>query len=291
MEDNETIKTKIETISNLPTLPEIVVRILKIINDPTTSAQNVAQLVCQDLSLSAKILRLANSAFYGVPRSITGINQAVVLLGLKIIRTIVLSLTVFDMFPGDRHSTLFNRTAFWRHCTSCGLLCRFLAEEISNFSLIDGEEAFCAGLLHDIGKVVMEQYLHDDFHKALQQAKSKKLSMYDAEKKLLGYTHTDVALWLTSGWNLPASIQVPMVFHHTPSGAADCAAMTALCHFADHLCYELKLTIDEDYIGPPLDGAALRLLGISDECIGNVKLRLAQELDKVDLFCAVASGI
>jgi HD-like signal output (HDOD) protein len=285
------LKRKIEQITNLPTLPEIVVRILRIVNDPDTSAGEIARAVSQDPPLSAKILRLANSAFYGMPRSITSIQNAVVLLGSKVIRTIVLSLTVFDLFPGDRAVSLFNRTAFWRHSTSCAFLCRFLSEAMEGVFPFYAEESFCGGLLHDLGKVVMEQYLHEEFHQALRCAKEKQLPLYDAEMKTLGYAHTDVAEWLTSRWDLPASIQLPMVFHHSPSDAPQCKNLVALCHFADYLCYQLKLSIDVDFIGPALHGDSLKELDISSEHVEKVSAQLAKELDKINLFCDMTSGL
>jgi HD-like signal output (HDOD) protein len=284
------LQSKIEQITNLPTLPAIVTRVMQIVNDPSSSANDVAFVVGQDLALSAKILRLANSAFYGVPRTITSISNAVVILGLKVINTIVLSLTVFDLFPHEKKSTLFNRTAFWRHCTSCALICRFLTERMKKFVPFDAEEAFCAGLLHDIGKVVMEQYLHEDFHKALKHAKHKKIPLFQAEKQTLGYNHSDVAQWLTSGWQLPDQLCFPLVHHHDPRNAKEHADIVALCHYADFLCYELKLTIDEDYVPPSLDPSCVEALDITPEDIESLKGRLAAELERVNVFCEIAQA-
>jgi HD-like signal output (HDOD) protein len=235
-------------------------------------------------------MRLANSSFYGMPHTITSIHNAVVILGFKVINTMVLSLTVFDMFPNEKKSSLFNRTAFWRHCTSCGLICRFLSQHLRSFVLLDPEEAFCAGLLHDIGKVAMEQYLHDDFHKALKHAKQKKIPLYDAEKETLGYAHTDVAQWLTANWQLPAAISLPLSYHHDPQNVKDRADIVALCHYADYLCYELKLTIDEDYVPPALSRPEVDKLGFSSEDIEALKLALADDLEKVNAFCDIAGA-
>ncbi|HEX7510906.1 MAG TPA: HDOD domain-containing protein, partial [Chitinivibrionales bacterium] len=284
------VRASVERITNLPTLPAIVGRVLRIVNNPESCAKDLAAAVEQDVTLSAKILRLANSAFYGIPKTVTSINGAVVILGFKVIRTIVLSLTVFDMFPGDSKSPLFNRTAFWRHCTSCALIARSLARRLTGVYPFDAEEAFCAGLLHDIGKVVMEQYIHEEFHGALRHAKTASLSPYQAEMEKLGYAHTDVAQWLTQRWDLPAALHIPMVFHHDPLAAPQCGAMAALCHFADHVCYDLKLTIDESYTAPPVHAEVARKLGISEDDIESVKLQLVNELDKVDLFCGVAAA-
>jgi HD-like signal output (HDOD) protein len=284
------LQSKIGQLTNLPTLPIIVTRVMQIVSDPSSSANDVAFVVGQDLALSAKILRLANSAFYGAPRTITSISNAVVILGLKVINTIALNLTVFDLFPHEKKSSLFNRTSFWRHSTSCGLICRFLTERLRKFVLFDAEEAFCAGLLHDIGKVVMEQYLHEDFHKALKHAKHRKISLYEAEKETLGYSHTDVAQWLMSGWQLPVQLSLPIIRHHDPQHAKECGDIVALCHYADYLCYELKLTLDEDYAPPPLNAASVESLEIRPEDIEDLKGRLSMELERMNIFCDIAAG-
>ncbi len=288
MQINEQIKDKIQHIANLPTLPQIASHLIKIINDPLTSSSDVAFIIGQDLSLSAKVLRLANSAFYGVPRSITNINSAVVILGLKVLHTMVLGLTVFDMFPENkRTANLFNRKAFWLHSLSCALISKFLATRIRKFILFDPEEAFCAGLLHDIGKVVMEQYLHEDFHKALETAQREKISMYDAENAILGYNHTHVAEWLTESWGLPSELQLPLLFHHTPSECCQYQDIVTLCHYADWLCYELGMNNDK-YDPPMLDLETIKILKLDNKDVEDLKDLFKKELEKMLVFFDIA---
>jgi HD-like signal output (HDOD) protein len=286
----EQLKDKIEHFANLPTLPLLASRLMSIINNPLTSSSDVAFVVGQDLSLSAKVLRLANSAFYGIPRSITNINNAVVILGLKVINTMVLSLTVFDMFPGDNHSTsLFNRKAFWIHSLSCGLIAKFLASRIRKVILFDPEEAFCAGLLHDIGKVVMEQYLHDDFHQALDHAAQQKIPIYQAEQEMLGYCHTDIAEWLTETWSLPTEIRYSLIYHHNPTNATQCKDIISLCHLADWLCYETGMVIDKKYEAPELQENCITLLKLLPQDIDSIKEQLPEELEKTSIFYNIAN--
>ena len=233
----EELQDRIKTIANLPTLPHIASRLMQIVHSPETSADAVASLVSQDISLSAKVLRLANSAFYGIPKSINTLNNAVVILGFKIIQTMVLSLTVFDMFAceDDDDGAVFDRNEFWNHSLRCATIARLLAHRRRRNFALDPEEAFCAGLLHDVGKVVMEQYLNADFHRALHHARSNGLSNFDAERETLGYTHCDVASWLTGSWSLPDEIEQPLICHHEPEDATICSASVMTCHIADAL--------------------------------------------------------
>jgi HD-like signal output (HDOD) protein len=236
------------------------------------------------------VLRLANSAFYGMPRTITNINNAVVILGLRVINTMVLSLTVFDMFPDDKKKALFNRTAFWRHSLGCGLICKLLASRMRKFVLFDPEEAFCAGLLHDIGKVAMEQYLHDEFRGALAHAVKKSMSLVDAEKAVLGYTHTEVADWMTAGWDLPAELHAPLIFHHTPGEVTQCADAVALCHYADYLTYQNGLSIDPQFVAPALNKKAIEGLRLTSADVEFVKSVLPDEMKKLEVFFDIASN-
>lgn len=290
MLESEELREKIASITNLPTLPQVASRLMTVINDPGTSSQDVSFIVGQDMSLAAKVLRLANSAFYGMPRTITNLNNAVVILGFRVLNTMVLSLTVFDLFPQDRTRVLFDREAFWRHGLGCGIIAKLLAQKMRKFVLFDPEEAFCAGLLHDIGKVAMEQYLHDDFRRALAWARDKKISSFAAEQQVLGYTHTEVASWLTSSWDLPAELHAPLLYHHEPALAGPCADVAALCHWADVLSQQWDLATDSNIPPPSLDQGVVGGLGITPADLENIRGTVPEELQKMDVFLEVAMG-
>ena len=282
----EELQDRIKTIANLPTLPHIASRLMQIVNSPNTSADTVASLVSQDISLSAKVLRLANSAFYGIPRSINTLNNAVVILGFKIIQTMVLSLTVFDMFARDDDDggEVFDRNAFWRHSLRCAVLARLLAHRRRRNFALDPEEAFCAGLLHDVGKIVMEQYLNADFRKALHHARINNLSTFEAEREILGYTHCDVASWLTGSWSLPDEIVQPLICHHEPEEATICADSVMICHIADILC---KVS-DSDEAAAREGAEALeqkaRMLGLSARDLTETVAEVPSELSRAGAF-------
>jgi len=280
----EELQDRIKTIANLPTLPHIASRLMRIVNSPTTSAETVASLVSQDISLSAKVLRLANSAFYGIPRSINTLNNAVVILGFKIIQTMVLSLTVFDMFVGDEEEgeAVFDRNEFWRHSLRCGVISRLLAHKRRRNFALDPEEAFCAGLLHDVGKVVMEQHLNADFHEALHHARGRGISTFEAEREVLGYTHCDVASWLTGSWALPEEIEQPLIRHHEPHLAKVCPDSVMICHIADIL----SAAADGDEAQAVAAGltAKAAALGLSARDLSDVAAEIPAEMERASLF-------
>ncbi len=287
------LQDKIKRIANLPTLPQVACLIMEYINNPHSSTSDIASIVSQDVSLTAKILRLSNSAFYGMPRTIANINEAIVILGFKVIYTMVLSLTVFDMFPHDKHSAQFNRKKFWKHCLLCALLSKLIAEKLS-IRGINPEEAFCAGLLHDIGKIVMEQYLHDDLHRAIDYGNKSEKSFYQSESELLGYTHQDIAEWLTSQWNLPELLRAPIIYHHCPEKATAnnpslkssfSGIHTCICHISDYESYDKKITGTQSTITPPLlKPESLSAIGLSERQLASIHEQLPEKLEQLTIF-------
>jgi HD-like signal output (HDOD) protein len=279
------LEERFKHLTNLPTLPEIASRLMTMVNDPLVSTSDVAAIIAQDPSLSSRVLRLSNSAFYGMPGKINTIHHAVVLLGFKIITTIVLSLTVFDMFPDHRRSRrLFDRKAFWLHSLCCGLIARRLAQNTKKRFLFDPEELFCAGLLHDIGKIVLEQYLHEEFHTALTIARDKKIPLHCAEKEHLGFSHANVAEWLTTGWGLPTQITRALARHHEPESANQLIDSAGVCHVADCLCYTMGVVIDVAYQAPDCDSSIIEGLGCTPEFCEEVRNKTHQELESSSLF-------
>ncbi|MFP4416561.1 MAG: HDOD domain-containing protein [Chitinivibrionales bacterium] len=278
---NKVLQQKIGSISNLPTLPQLSMQLMNVVNDKTSSAADVTAIISQDISLSAKILRLANSAFYGIPRTVTNINSAVVILGMKVIQTLVLSLTVFDMFPTDNGK--FDRKSFWRHCLECGFLARLLSERVM-LKRIDPDDAFCAGLLHDIGKIVMEQYLHQDFQSALLYSSASRLPAVEAEQKKLSYTHSDVSQLLLREWELPAPLTQSIVLHHNPDEAEECREIVYLIHLADHVLYRQRQEKEEEIALPPLSDNCMNVLDLSDIDIVLALQQFGDEMAKMDVF-------
>ncbi len=278
------LKDKIKRIANLPTLPQVAIHLIECVNNPESSSSNVASIISKDMSLSAKILRLSNSVYYGMPRKVTNINEAIVILGFKVINTIALSLTVFDMFPDNKESVKFDRALFWKHSILCGLISKAIAEKISRKD-INPEDTFCCGLLHDVGKVIMEQYLHDDLNSALVYGFDNKMSCFESETETLGYTHTDVAEWLISRWNLPEVLYYPIVYHHNPLKIESFKVNTSICHIADYLCYDEDVSDSETVdVPPPLVQECFDITGLSKQQIDEVKSIIPEELEKMSAF-------
>jgi HD-like signal output (HDOD) protein len=148
--DPKRIRKIAESVIGLPTLPTVVSRLIELVDSPRTSAALLARLISADQALTAKVLKLANSAYYGFPREISTVNMAIVVLGFNAVKEMGLSISVFDVFKKTASSPLFDVAQFWEHSVGCGVAARMLAR---NYRPAIAGEAFVAGLLHDVGKV------------------------------------------------------------------------------------------------------------------------------------------
>lgn len=283
------VKLITERIINLPTLPSVVAKMIELVDNPKTSAASLARLISTDQALTAKILKLANSPYYGFPREISTVNLAIVVLGFNTVKDIGLSITVLNAFKGRQESEHFDVTKFWEHCIACGVASRFLAR-VFRYGTVG--EAFVAGLLHDVGKVVLNQYLDDEFKEIMKQVHEKDATLIEAERKVLGTTHAEVGGWLADRWNLPAPIANAIRLHHQPLEPVRQREIVLLVHFADFLVRMAGIGDSGNKLPPELlDNVREEMtkLGISSdaESLERMRMDLILELDKADAFFSI----
>lgn len=257
----------IQDLGQIPTMPTIAAKVMQIVNDPHSSAEDVAKFISRDVALTSKVLRLANSAFYGIPRTISSVNSAIVILGFNTIRSLVLSASVLKVFPAKPGLVSFDRKAFWKHSFMVGIASRMLAQYYRKKKLVDMETAFSAGLLHDIGKIILEQYANEEYIPVLKAAKEKGLPLFMVEKSLIGMSHADVSGMLVDKWQMPNELKMPIANHHTPMEDKASQDMACIVHFANHICH-LKGSgcMENETFAPFISEAEAFLgLGISQE--------------------------
>ncbi len=226
----------LDSITDIPTLPDVVARINQLVRDPNTSAADINDVISRDMALSAKVLKLVNSPFYGFPRRITSITYAVVILGFRTIRNLAMSVFMMDLFKKGCEG--FDAKAFWRYCIGAAVASQTVAKHVE---FPHGEDAFMGGLLHDVGLVIMSQYVTDDFAKVLEKRDQLDCLLLEAEEHALDYDHTQLGGKLMERWNLPPHL-VEIVRHYPDPARADADNMlVSIVHlgaiFTRALCF------------------------------------------------------
>jgi len=212
--DADVVKVIIKGIEDLPPLPEIVQKILGVVNDEDAGAKDLARIINSEPSLTAKILKITNSSFYGLKQHVTTISHAVVILGFNEVKNLVLGYSIFSNLLGGKEEERKTGLGFWRHNITCGVASRMFGERLG---YKNPEELFVVGLLHDIGKKIFWDYFTDRYREVVHEALKKRRTHYEEERESLGLTHAEVGFWLAEQWNLPVIIRDGIRFHHTPS--------------------------------------------------------------------------
>ncbi len=221
-------------IDSLPTLPHVASQIMELAMSSKSSIREMSKILESDPALTSKILKVANSAFYGLKQQVNSLELALVVLGMSEISHLVMSISVFSAFPEIPGKKTFDREKFWIHSAGCGHFARILARRLGEPAL--SGEIFVGGLLHDIGKIVLDEKAHEVFTDIFNQAQERDMSIYDVEKEVLGFTHAEVGLVLAEKWNLPVSIQEVIAYHHHPELAEESPFNVAVVRMADLFC-------------------------------------------------------
>jgi putative nucleotidyltransferase with HDIG domain len=226
-------------LQDLPPLPAVIVRVMQTINDPSTSAADLNRLISSDQALSGKILRLVNSSYYGFPRRIATITHAIVILGFNTIRNLATSLGVAKAFEA-KGATALDREAFWQHSIGVAVASWIIARR-RNMNAKITEEVFIGGLLHDLGKLFLDQYFPDQYAIAIKLSRAANIPIWDAEKTALGIGHVLVGKRVAEKWNLPPSLTAMISLHHQATFAKEFFDVVAIVHASDRLAGKLEL--------------------------------------------------
>ena len=246
----------------LPSLPQVVLELQELIASPDSSASDIAEVISRDVSLSAFLLRMVNSAFYSFPSQIDTISRAVALVGTQQLSTLALGTSVLGLFS-DIPAHVVDMEAFWRHCTACAIISRNLGVMLKEN---EPERYFVAGLIHDIGHLAMFQAIPEQIGEALRRAHDQGALPYEAEREVLGFDHSRLGSMLLRKWNFPFSIVMAVLNHHSPAKAKEIRA-PAIVHFADVMTHALGLASNLCFHVPPLSPEAWDELALPLEAI------------------------
>ena len=250
--DSDKVRRQLEASPDLPTLPTVATQIVSMANSPKTNAADVGKLIEQDQSLTAKVLRLVNSAYYGFPGQIKSISHAVVIIGFNKVKNVVMTASVFDMSKG-RTSNRLDLPRFWQHSLGTAIGAKVAAKALGGG--LQPEDAFVAGLVHDLGKLILDQHLSAEYEKVVAAVREKGILLLQAEKEILGIHHAQVGGWIVEKWKLPEPLRHAIIQHHTPSSIRENRELVAAVHLGDILARALGVGNGGDQRMPEIQPA------------------------------------
>jgi putative nucleotidyltransferase with HDIG domain len=268
------LRNRIEKLGDLPTLPHVVQRLAAMIGRPTVSTEEIGSIIEKDQVLAAKVLRLANSPFYGFPSRIGSVPHAVIVLGFNVVKGLTLCASALSIMKDAGMDQL------WRHSLGVAIAANLLA---SRLEIKNPEELFVAGLLHDIGKVVLYvkwPEVGTSINNARQAGGDR--SLFDVEQDVTGLSHADIGGCLANAWHLPITLREPILYHHNPALAKEATLQTAIVHVADILVKGLACGNPGDDIVPPLSKAAWDMVGLDEASLNECIAKVSNEFVTID---------
>ena len=277
---------------DLPTLPEVALRLQQVVNDPKCDAKSVAQIMQDDPAITTKVLKVVNSAFYAPSHGgpITELPAAIARLGLNAVTNIALSTSVFQACPQSHHP-LFDRREFWRHSVCVGIAASVLHDYCANVidQRITRDAVHLAGIVHDIGKILFERYANQEFHLAIESARQANIPVIKEECRLIGMGHDEAGAWLAQSWNIDKTIQAVVRWHHEPLACPEeqWQDLVKLVHLADYICHMHNLG-DSANPSPAYDHRVREQFNLTTEKIGELMGVVEEEVAKSEILLALA---
>ncbi len=276
----------IDRIHTIPSLPEVVTEVSRLVNDPNANAASINQIMGKDAAMAAKILRMVNSVYYGLKEPVRDIEAATRILGFKTIRSVALSISVINAF--QQQNANFNMKAFWAHSAVSACLCRLIAAKAK---VCDPELAFTIGLLKDIGKLVMVENAADETRAIIAVAREYRMSFHKASHEVIDTNDAEIGAWLAERWQMETSI-VNTIRHQYDLAAAkepQSGKLVAMCLFSEYLCALKKIRVSGNCDEPQLDPVVWSHLGLDKNSLVEVLTVINDEVDNARQLLQLAA--
>ncbi len=274
MLDVDAVRAKVERTNAIPTIPLVIKKILRAVENPATSPAAVSKLVSSDPALTAKILKVINAAMYGFVARIASVNQAVVLLGMNVVRALLIGVSMFEMMEQTA-------MGLWKHSLGCAIVAKLLAQKKGMF---DPEEASVAGLLHDIGKVVLSVQYPKEYQLAVTAASERSMFLSDAEIEVFTINHATAGAYFANTWRLPKFVVESIRYHHQPSLTRTAPIHAATVHMADILVKAYNVGFSGDPFVPTVHQSAWELFDFNEAQMKDLFSEIGDMIVQVDDF-------
>lgn len=274
---NLTAREIVSGTVEVASLPEIFIRINEMVENPHYSASDIGRMISKDPAMTARLLKIVNSPFYNFPSKIDTVSRAITVIGVRELRDLVLATTVVKLFTGLPND-LITMDSFWRHSTQCAIVARILAARNRELNV---ERFFIAGLLHDIGSLLIYRKVPELAREALLRASHNDEVLEEAERTVMGFTHADVGAELIRKWRLPKNIEEAVEYHHQPHKCHSGAKEAAVVHIANIITSAVWDTKPEPMVIPPLEPKAWDALDLTPEHVEPVVAEAEQQFDEI----------
>lgn len=288
----EKLKIIADKIRNLPTPPIVFTQIIKVINNPKSSAYEIGAIIAEDPALTTKVLKFTNSSFYGMSSAITNVKQAILILGLDVVKSLVISASVFDSFSKNSALDREYLENFWRHSLLVAFMAKIVSRLVKRGFLYESEIAFSAGLLHDIGKLIIISHLPEEYSKIKTVSeKEPSLSEIDIESTVLQFNHSDLGSYMAARWNLPAEICFAILYHHSQE-AMSADSFAAVIHLADQLAHKSEIS-DGQVVekNNPFHEQVWEILDLNPSSEEQMLEHLRNDYTRAETFMKMAQGM
>ena len=262
---------------NMGTLPTIITQLIDVLNNPFSSASDLARIIQVDPVLSSRLLKMVNSAYYGLINDIVDIKQAIALVGFNAVRSLAFCMTIFDNFFELNQKESFNKEQFWIHCLGVGMTAKYIAVGLK---LENPGGYFLAGLLHDIGKIFLYQFMVRDFYRVLTLAQTRNLSFFEAEKIILETNHAEIGKYIMKQWKLPDALTKTIYYHHTPVMDKKKFSFSDIILISDNYCKANGIGFGGDNNISPFYNMLKKKYGLTDKYLEGVTDRIKEEVEK-----------
>jgi len=273
------------SIGDIATLPEVTIRIIQIVEDPKSTARDLHEVIKNDPALSVKVLKVVNSAFYGLPGQVASVDRAIILLGLSAVKNIAIAASIARLFKGRRISENFSASDLWRHSVGVAVAAHDIAKSSPHPCMPD--EIFVAGMIHDIGTMVARQAYPDQFAEAINRCETTSENFLSCERALMGADHQAFGVGLTTKWKFPRHLRAAVGFHHNPDAlSVELRNMATLIHLADILCCKEQIGFYLTARDGQITEEMYDTLSVSPEQVEAIRVTLPEKLTEAEATLA-----
>ncbi len=277
------VANALKEISHIATLPEVTLKIIELVEDPSSSAQDLHEVISNDPALCSRILKVVNSSFYGLPGQIASINRAIVMLGLNAVKNIAIAASLTKLFRGGELTPFFSAKELWDHSNTVAIASKMISDRLG---MGLGDEAYLAGLIHDIGIMVEMQYDRSMLIDALDRCNaddsgSPSVSLLETEEEVFGANHQDFGKGLCEKWKFPTPFVAAAGFHHNPTEApSEARKIVYVVHAADKIASMIEGGFKLDNPSTAIQKEVAEELGITDGMINDLLEKLIEAVNE-----------